>query len=155
MMSTRCSTSPILNRSVKLLSCIELFRNFFFPILFIFRTFSERLFEFDFLRKDPVTTVEYALVNFAQIVQNKPLLTPQYLKHWAIILKLVHRRLNKSILLNILRLYYESGIAMIDPIIFNDPRILANYDKSHIAIYEADEIQFHRKPRWLDSITVL
>lgn len=78
-------------------------------------------------------------------------LTPKYLDYCAITFKITPKSVSRDLANNILRVFYEAPKIMMKDSIFNNPEILLEYDKYHIAIYEADENAFREKPNWLSN----
>lgn len=44
-----------------------------------------------------------------------------------------------------------AGQTVLEPSVLDVPEVLSHFDRNHIAIYEADEIPFQHRPRWLNS----
>lgn len=76
-------------------------------------------------------------------------LTPKRLDHLSIIFKMTNKGMSKIISENIMREYYGACSVIANPMILSNAEALAEYDKYHIALYEADEYSFSLKPRWL------
>lgn len=113
---------------------------------------SERLQTLNLVEENPKMVIEYTLTNFWAIANTEPKLLPKYLEHCAIVCK--HKRLDQKFLSDTKRLYYDTGIVLIVPAIFNNPWLLSQYDKALITVYEADEVLFQRKPHWLSTSDV-
>lgn len=67
----------------------------------------------------------------------------------SIILRTINRNISRQIIDQILRIYYGAASIMTDQAVLNDQVILAELDKSLIALYESDELAFQFKPKWL------
>lgn len=76
---------------------------------------------------------------------------PKYLDYCAIAFKIIHKRMDKDVAQRIMEIFYGTRNTMMEAAIFNDPEMLSQFDKYHIAIYEADELEFFKKPQWLTN----
>lgn len=75
--------------------------------------------------------------------------TPKYLDYCALRFKMINKRNSKEIAEIIMKTFYATGEIILEPAVLDNHEILSLYDKYLIAIYEADEVPFLRKPRWL------
>lgn len=79
-------------------------------------------------------------------------LTPKSLDYCSIVFRvLTPKKRYKTVTDRILRVFYEADMAMLNLTVWNNWKLLKQFDENHIQIYEADEEQFSIRPLWLTT----
>lgn len=79
-------------------------------------------------------------------------LTPKRLDYLTIVFRTINKGTSKSVADHIKLAFYKAENVMLEPNVFNNPETLDRFDKNHIALYMADEFEFHWRFDWLNHI---
>lgn len=105
--------------------------------------------DFTRVRSNPTSVSKYIFNHFFHTFDKTPHLIPKYLNYCAIISQISHYTNERVIKKYIFQIYQFGAEVILQPKIFNDPQLLLEFDKSLIAIYDADRSLFKHRPRTL------
>lgn len=80
-------------------------------------------------------------------------ITPQYLDYLTIASRTIDKKAYHVAQLSqtIIKVYHRAATLMSEPEVLNNPHLLAQFDKHHIGLYEADRESFFGKPDFLNT----